>query len=64
MYVNFKGKIADLYSNSKQIIRRFRTASEIVNAQVQDAGKDTFVAITTKDGKTLLYKSNGQLVRR
>lgn len=64
MYVSFKGKTADLYSNSKQIIRRFRVASEIVNAQVQDAGKDAFVAITTKDGKTFLYKSNGQLVRR
>lgn len=64
MYVSFKGKTADLYNNSKQIIRRFRAATEIVNAQVQTSGKDTFVAITMKDGKTLLYKSNGQLVRR
>ena len=32
MYVSFKGKTADLYNNSKQIIRRFRAVTDIVNA--------------------------------
>ena len=64
MYVNFKGKVAQLYTNEKKIIRQFRAAAEIVNAQIQGSGKDAIIAITMKNGKTVLYKSNGQLVRR
>lgn len=64
MYVNFKGKNAKLYSDTKQIIRQFRMMSDIVNAQVSGTGNDAIIAITMKNGKTVLYKSNGQLVRR
>lgn len=62
-YVTFKHKEVDLYNQNKQFIRRFRMKSDVVNAQVQKAGQDTIVAITTKDGKTYVYKSNGQLLR-
>lgn len=62
-YVTFKQKNVDLYNQNKQFIRRFRMKAEVVNAQVQRAGQDTIVAITTKDGKTYIYKSNGQLIR-
>ena len=64
MYVNFKGKTAQLYTDEKKIIRQFRTNAEIVNAQVSGKGKDALVALTMKNGKTILYKSNGQIVRR
>lgn len=38
MYVNFKGRSAKLYNDNKQIVRQFRVAADIVNAQVQGAG--------------------------
>lgn len=63
-YVNFKGKKADLYNQNKQLIRRFTTTAEIVNAQVTGAGKDSIIALTMKNGQTILYKSNGQVIRK
>ncbi len=64
MYVNFKGKTAQLYNDNKQIIRQFRANADIVNAQVQGTGKDAVVALTVKNGKTILYKATGQIIRR
>ena len=64
MYVNFKGKSAKLYNDNKQIVRQFRTAADIVNAQVQGSGENAIVALTMKNGKTVLYKSNGTILRR
>lgn len=64
MYVTFKGKKVDLMNMNKQLIRRFNMKSEVVNAQVTGSGQDTLVAITMKNGKTEIYKSNGQLVRK
>lgn len=63
-YATFKGKKVDLYRFDKRLIRRFNMKSEVVNAQIQKAGKDTYVAIVCKDGKAYLYKSNGTLVRQ
>lgn len=64
MYINFKGKSANLYSNTKQIIRQFRAAADIVNAQVQGDGQNAVIALTLKNGKTILYKSDGTILRR
>ena len=64
MYATFKGKTCDLFNDTKQIIRRFRVANDIVNVQVQGTGKNATVAITMKNGKTWLYKATGQIVRR
>ena len=63
-YVTFKGQQAMLYNSYKQIIRKFNVGAEIVNAQVAGSGKDTYVAIVTKDGRSYLYRSDGVLVRR
>ena len=63
-YTTFKNKRVDLYNEYKQLISRFNMKAEVVNAQVQGAGKECFVAITMNNGKTELYKSNGQLVRK
>lgn len=63
-YATFKQKRCDLYNQNKQLIRRFNMRSDIVNAQIQGSGQETYVAITCKDGKTYLYKSNGQLIRK
>lgn len=64
MYVNFRGKTASLYDNNSAIIRRFTTNADIVNAQVSGSGMDAVVALTMVNGKTWLYKSNGEIIRR
>ena len=63
-YLNFKGKTAQLMNQNKQIIRKFTVSSEITNAQVTGSGVNAIVAITMKNGKTILYKSNGQIIRK
>ena len=63
-YATFKGKKVDLYNQNKQLIRRFNMKSDVVNAQVTGSGQDSIVAITMKNGKTEVYKSNGQLIRK
>ena len=64
LYLNFKGKIAQLLNQNKQIIRKFSVSSEITNAQVTGTGQNAVIAITMKNGKTILYKSNGQIIRK
>ena len=63
-FVQFKKKKVDLYNQYKQLTRRFNMKSDVVNAQITGAGQDCYVAITMSNGKTELYKSNGQLVRK
>ena len=62
-YATFRGKQVDLYNYNKQLIRRFNMKADVVNAQVSGYGKDSVVAIVLKDGKSFLYKSNGQILR-
>lgn len=64
MYMTFKNKQASLYTDTKQIIRQFRTNCDIVNAQVSGSGKNAIVALTMKNGKTILYRSDGTVIRR
>ena len=62
--VSFKGKQVDLFDLNGKFIRRFNTRADVVNAGLNKSGQDTTVAITTKDGKFEIYKSNGTVVRR
>ena len=62
--VSFKGKQVDLFDFNGKFIRRFNTRADVVNAVLNKSGQDTTVAITTKDGKFEIYKSNGTVVRR
>lgn len=64
LYLNFKGKTAQLFNQNKKLIRKFTVQSEITNAQVSGTGLDAIVAITMKNGKTILYKSTGQIIRK
>lgn len=63
MYVSFKGKNCDLFTTNKQIIRRFRVSNDIVNVQIQGNGTNATISITMKNGKTVLYRANGQIIR-
>ena len=62
--VSFKGKQVDLFDYSGKIVRRFNTRAEVVNAQVNGSGKNATVAISMKDGKFEIYRSDGTVVRR
>jgi len=63
-YAEFTGKTCNLRNLEKKLIRRFVMQSDIVNAQVSDAGEDAIVAIVCKDGHTYVYSSNGSLIRK
>ena len=62
--VSFKGKQVDLFDYTGKFVRRFHTRAEVVNAVVNGSGKDSTVAITMKDGRFEIYKSNGAVIRR
>ena len=64
MYANFKGKTVDIFSDNKAIVRRIKVSNDIVNVQISGNGPNATVAITMKNGKTLLYMTNGQLLRK
>lgn len=63
-YASFIGKTCELRTLQRRIVRKFIMQADIVNAQVQDAGDETYVAITCKNGITYLYTSDGRLIRR
>ena len=62
--VSFRGRQVDLFDYTGKFIRRFNARAEVVNAVINGAGQDSTVAITTKDGKFEIYKSNGTVIRR
>ena len=61
--VGFKGRQVDLFDYNGKIIRRFIAKAEVANAQVNGSGSNATVAITMKNGKFEIYKSNGQKIR-
>lgn len=64
MYANFKGKTVEIFTDAKIMHRRIHVSNDIVNVQISGNGDNATIAITMKNGKTLLYKTNGQLIRR
>lgn len=64
MFANWNSKNVALYNDNGQIIRKFSAQADVVNAIISGSGQNTTIAITTKNGKTELYKSNGQLIRK
>ena len=62
--VSFKGKQVDMYDYTGKFVRRFNARAEVVNAVINGSGQNSTVAITTKDGRFEIYKSNGTVIRR
>lgn len=63
MMVEFKGRKCKIYNDAKQILRQINVSNEIVNAQVSGSGNSAVISITMKNGKCVLYKGTGQLLR-
>lgn len=62
--LSFKGRQVDMFDYTGKFVRRFMARADVVNAVINGSGKDSTIAITTKDGKFEIYKSNGTVVRR
>lgn len=65
LYAEWSGKKVDIRTHTKQLVRTIRARETVVGVQVSgDSTTDAMVAITMSNGKTDLYKSSGQIVRR
>ena len=61
--IEFKGKKCKIFNDNKQILRQITVSNEIVNAQVVGSGNSAIISITMKNGKCVLYKGTGQIIR-
>lgn len=65
LYAEWSGKQVTVYNHNKQLIRRFNARYDVVGVQVSgDSPTEAMVAIAMSNGRTDLFKSSGQLVRR
>mgnify|MGYP003334155294 CR=1 FL=1 len=65
LYAEWSGKQVTVYNHNKQLIRRFNARYDVVGVQVSgDSPTEAMVAIAMSNGRTDIFKSSGQLVRR
>ena len=65
LYAEWSGTRVKVYNQYKQIVRTINVRYDVVGVQISgDSPADAMVAIAQSNGKTDLYKSSGQLVRR
>ena len=65
LYAEWSGTRVKVYNQYKQIVRTINVRYDVVGVQVPgDSPTAAMVAIAQSNGKTDLYKSSGQLVRR
>lgn len=62
--VGFKDKDVNLFDYNGKFIRRFRAKAKVVNAQINYEGQNPVVAITMENGKFIIYKADGQILRQ
>ena len=65
LYAEWSGTRVKVYNQYKQLVRTINVRYDVVGVQVSgDSPTDAMVAIAQSNGKTDLYKSSGQLLRR
>lgn len=62
--VSFQGKDVSLFDYDGKIIRKFKARAEVVNAQITNSNQNPVIAISTKDGKYELYRTDGSIIKR
>lgn len=63
MFCEWAGKTTKLYRDNRQLWRVFNTSSNVQCAYVSGEDNEARVSITLANGRTLLYRGNGQLLR-
>ena len=65
LYAEWSGKRVVIRNQYKQMIRAISVRCDVVGVQISgDSPTDATVAIAQSNGRTDLYKSSGQMVRR
>ena len=65
LYAEWSGKSVTIRNHNRQQVRRINVPHNIVGVQISgDSETEAMVAIAMDNGRTSLYKSNGQLVRQ
>ena len=65
LYAEWSGTTAKIYNQNKQLVRVLHVKDTIVGVQVSgDSTTEGTVAIAQSNGKTWLYKTSGQLIRK
>lgn len=64
LYAEWSGRKVEIYTETKQLMRRFSMSHDVVGVQCSGDGNDACIAIAMANGKTDLYRGTGQLIRR
>ena len=65
LYAEWSGKRVVIRTEAKQFVRQINAHCDVIGVQVSgDSTSDAMVAIAMSNGKTDLYRSSGQIVRR
>ena len=65
LYAEWSGKSVIIRNHNKQQVRRINVRCNVVGVQISgDSETEAMVSIAMANGRTCLYKSNGQLVRQ
>ena len=65
LYAEWSGKRVVIRTETKQFVRQINARCDVIAVQVSgDSTSDAMVAIAMSNGKTDLYRSSGQIVRR
>jgi len=65
LYAEWSGRSVIIRNHNKQHIRRINVRNNVVGVQISgDSETEAMVAIAMDNGRTSLYKSNGQLIRQ
>jgi len=65
LYAEWEGRKVTVYTETKRIVRKFLMPAAVVGVQVSgDSETEGRVAIAMDNGRTWLYKTNGQLIRK
>lgn len=65
LYAEWSGKSVIIRNHNREQVRRINVRYNVVGVQITgDSEQEAMVAIAMDNGRTCLYKSNGQCVRQ
>ena len=65
LFAEWSGNRVSVYNHNKQFVRRINGRHDVIGVQISgDSETEAMVSIAQSNGRTDLYKSSGQLVRK